>query len=664
MVPLAACVAMHRQLQDQASFRYRTFVLMREATLGTGSYGQVCRAMLDELPCAAKLLHPVLVDPTDPQNQTILRRFEQECSFLGEIRHPNIVQFLGMVQDEESGLPVLLMELMDNSLTYFLEQSEEPLAYHVQVNISHDIALALAYLHSNYIVHRDLSSNNVLLIGPGCRAKVTDFGMSKLTDLYPRLTPMTQCPGTAAYMPPEALVVPPVYTEKLDCFQVGVLVIQIITRKFPNPTDAMHRMEDSRFPSGWVNVPVPEVERRHNHICLVPEIHPMLRLALDCLKDKDRDRPTAEQICRQLSALKNGDLYADSTLHHEGGIRDGEGIGDGRLIRTPETQDLKHKLELKELALEQLQKELEQKNCILQEKEQKIYDQEQIISRLQLHPSSTSSTSYTCQVNGPGLLTATVNYPTHVFVELTDASGQLCSHKQNVTAKFEPKLSLSKANDSGWWLWSGKSQTTPGKPLVTVSVRSPSRYHIAYTAAIRGQHRLHIQLNGREVSSNPFNITVYPDPTQLGAPVRVITGLNHPYRVTINSHGELLVSEWSSHQVSVLDAKGKRTGSFGCVGHEPEHVWHPTGVAIDGDGNVFVASHHKLQKFSPSGQLMKCVGQKGDGEGEFRYPLGITFHSNRVYVCDEDNGRIQVFDTDLNFKQSIGSCGSGTGQFS
>ena len=52
------------------------------------------------------------------------------------------------------------------------------------------VALALAYLHSNAIIHRDLSSNNVLLIGEGSRAKVTDFGMSKLMDMNPRMTPL------------------------------------------------------------------------------------------------------------------------------------------------------------------------------------------------------------------------------------------------------------------------------------------------------------------------------------------------------------------------------------------------------------------------------------------------------------------------------------------
>ena len=73
-----------------------------------------------------------------------------------------------------------------------------------------------------------------LLISAGSRAKVTDFGMSKLTKLNPRMTGLTKCPGTPAYMSPGAMFDPPVYTEKLDCFQGGVLMIQIITHKFPS----------------------------------------------------------------------------------------------------------------------------------------------------------------------------------------------------------------------------------------------------------------------------------------------------------------------------------------------------------------------------------------------------------------------------------------------
>ena len=160
---------------------------------------------------------------------------------------------------------------MEDSLTHFLEQLEEPLAYHVQVNIGHDIALAVAFLHLNRIVHCDLSSSNVLLIGAGSRAKVTDFGMSTLTELNPRMTGLTKCPGNPAYMSPEALVDLLVYTEKLDCFQVGVLMLQIMTRKYPVPGQAMNLIPDARSRTGWKINPVPELQHRHNHLSLVAD---------------------------------------------------------------------------------------------------------------------------------------------------------------------------------------------------------------------------------------------------------------------------------------------------------------------------------------------------------------------------------------------------------
>ena len=54
---------------------------------------------------------------------------------------------------------------------------------------------------------------------------------------------MTTCPGTPAYMSPEALDEPPVYTEKLDTFSFGVLLVQIGSRQFPEPTDRFKRIE-------------------------------------------------------------------------------------------------------------------------------------------------------------------------------------------------------------------------------------------------------------------------------------------------------------------------------------------------------------------------------------------------------------------------------------
>ena len=73
----------------------------------------------------------------------------------------------------------------------------------------------------------------------------------------------------------------------------------------------------------------------------------------------------------------------------------------------------------------------------------------------------------------------------------------------------------------------------------------------------------------------------------------------------------------------------------------------PAGIAIDDADNIFVSSEHKLQKFTSSGELIKCVGQRGSKEWEFIDPRGVTLYDNQVYVCDRDNHRIQVFGLDL-----------------
>ncbi len=305
----------------QQQYAFSAVQLFKNNTLGTGSYGAVCKAKCDQLLCAAKLLYPVLfqMQAPDPgkEHRLPFRRFETECQFLSRINHPNIVQYLGTYRDPETDAPVLLMELMDESLTHFLESSPGDLPYHTQVNLSYDIAQALAFLHSNGIIHRDLSSNNVLLLA-STRAKVTDFGMSKF--VYPtatRLATMTMCPGTPAFMSPEALNELPVYTEKLDNFSFGVLLVQIITRQFPKPTDRfkIRQVVDLQFPNQVIqaNVPVPELERRQVHINLIPPDHPLLLTALNCLKDSDSERPTATQLCQILTALKRMARYQESS---------------------------------------------------------------------------------------------------------------------------------------------------------------------------------------------------------------------------------------------------------------------------------------------------------------------------------------------------------------
>ena len=131
----------------------------------------------------------------------------------------------------------------------------------------------------------------------------------------------------------------------------------------------------------------------------------------------------------------------------------------------------------------------------------------------------------------------------------------------------------------------------------------------------------------------------------------------------MNSRGEMVVSELGGHQVSVFDVRGQRVRTFGSHGDRPEQMIEPAGIAVDDGDNIYVSSEHKLQKFTSSGKLIKCVSQMGSKEGEFADLHGITIHSNQVYLCDRDNHHIQVFDLDLNFIRPIRSHGKGSGEF-
>ena len=365
------------QALAQGHFRYQSVEIFKKKSLGVGSYGTVYKAKCDELPCAAKILHPTLFETNDPSSLKIIQRFDQECNFLSGIRHPHIVQYLGMTRDPETGLPVLLMELMDESLTRFLERSKDPLPFHLQVNLCHDIALALAYLHSNGIIHRDLSSNNVLLIA-GSRAKVTDFGMSKLADANRHATPSTLCPGTEVYMSPEALRDPPVYTMKLDCFSFGVLTIQIITRQFPAPQPALKLVEDPRYPLGRIQVLVPETERRKSHLILIEVTHPLHSLAINCLNYNERDRPSAQELCSYLDALKQASSYSESLQQSQDRAqsrianREVEYLQVQMEQKSKQIELLCHQLEASELITVQFQDNLAQKDKTIADLQERL----------------------------------------------------------------------------------------------------------------------------------------------------------------------------------------------------------------------------------------------------------------------------------------------------
>ena len=284
--------------------------VLEDKMLGEGAYGVVKMGRYYGLDCAVKKLKPSMfpagMKQLDQTTELILQSFFNECEKMSKIRHPNVVQLLGVFSDKSNRLPVIVMELMSESLSRLLHRTKA-LPYHIDVNIMHDVAQALAYLHSFKppIVHRDLSSNNILLT-EGFRAKITDLGVAKVAKGSFLAWDDTPAPGTLVYMPPEVRKIPAELTPAMDIFALGVNMIQIRTHKFPRP--------GLEFVSGRLGFSkmVPEKDRRRDHLDLVSRTDIIKPLMLDCIRDNPKDRPTGMKLCERLSKVKFEKDYVDS----------------------------------------------------------------------------------------------------------------------------------------------------------------------------------------------------------------------------------------------------------------------------------------------------------------------------------------------------------------
>lgn len=137
--------------------------------------------------------------------------------------------------------------------------------------------------------------------------------------------------------------------------------------------------------------------------------------------------------------------------------------------------------------------------------------------------------------------------------------------------------------------------------------------------------------------------------------------------------GSLYVADARNHRIQHLAPDGTYLGAWGsyanvAVGLAPGGTFNePWGVAVGPEGAVYVADtwNHRVQKFSPTGQLIKMWGTFGQGEqpDHFYGPRGIAVDAQGdVLVVDTGNKRVVVFDSDGNFLSQFGSGGAGSGQ--
>lgn len=143
---------------------------------------------------------------------------------------------------------------------------------------------------------------------------------------------------------------------------------------------------------------------------------------------------------------------------------------------------------------------------------------------------------------------------------------------------------------------------------------------------------------------------------------------NFPIGIAVAGHGTILVSDFYNSRIQRFTSDGAFISSFATLAN-------PGAIAIDGQGNLYVThfswastgqppATDRMTVYDPQGKLLRTWGTTGIGDGQFNYPGGIALdNSNRVYVADQTNHRVQVFDRAGAFLFKWGSYGSDTGKF-
>lgn len=215
-----------------------------EEFLSEGGMGTVYRAthILMDKTVAIKVLHPSLA-----ADDKIVARFSREARAASRISHPHALNVTDFGEDED-GVVFLVMEFLNGPTLKEVIRSVGPMPLPRVVEIMRQVCGALEAAHAENVVHRDLKSDNIMLldVGGGDWLKVLDFGIAKIQETDgkdPELTAPNLIIGTPQYMSPEQCSQASEIDSRSDIYSLGVILFEMLAGHVPfsaeSPTAVM-----------------------------------------------------------------------------------------------------------------------------------------------------------------------------------------------------------------------------------------------------------------------------------------------------------------------------------------------------------------------------------------------------------------------------------------
>jgi eukaryotic-like serine/threonine-protein kinase len=206
-----------------------------EALLGEGGMARVYRGRDMNLQRYAAIK---VITPNLRQDPGYLVRFEREARAIARLEHPNIVRLYRY--GEANGLLYMAMQYIEGSnldaVLRSYRQDGEYIEYIEAVRLIGEIGMALDYVHSQGIIHRDVKSSNIILDRVG-QAHLADFGLALLIQIGTR----GEVFGSPHYVAPEQAISSAKAVPQSDLYSLGVISWEMFTGQLP--FDAENPME-------------------------------------------------------------------------------------------------------------------------------------------------------------------------------------------------------------------------------------------------------------------------------------------------------------------------------------------------------------------------------------------------------------------------------------
>ena len=252
--------------------------------LGNGRYGEVYKFSYSNKLYAGKIIYNKLLPgyphPSTDEISKFRHKIENASAKFDINQHPNIEQFHSVVPLSTDASLVILTELLPDNLNSYTARMKDKLLINDQLDLCHDMAKGLKFLHDAGIIHSNLHGANILISEDGL-AKIADYICPQIASLNE-----STISENKVYMSPESIMDTKLVCKECDIYSLGVLCLQVATQSVPLPNDSADH----------------EVQKWKEQLVQIVK-NPLFPLIIPCLKVRV-SRPKINHVCNIIATEK------------------------------------------------------------------------------------------------------------------------------------------------------------------------------------------------------------------------------------------------------------------------------------------------------------------------------------------------------------------------